>query len=177
MNSFRLDFNGGKYTLIYDNGKLDALRYGEPWRNLAGDNLIFAMGAEIADHRQALGGLELPEEVSPGLFDEVVHALAASVDLMAQLPTLNGFYGLAVFTAAQDVLQHFPAKVFPEPTEPVAGNSVLVLDPGEHKLLLGLVEAGLAAHDDLPPGDNIFRRKSAEMLPVFRSIKSKLETP
>lgn len=38
------DFADGKYTVINDNGKLTALRNGEPWgRDLCGDNLIYWM--------------------------------------------------------------------------------------------------------------------------------------
>lgn len=40
----RLDFCEGKYTVINDNGKLTALRYGQPWmRDLIGDNLVYWM--------------------------------------------------------------------------------------------------------------------------------------
>jgi hypothetical protein len=36
---------GGKYTLIFNEatGEFKALRYGEPWRNLAGDKLILTL--------------------------------------------------------------------------------------------------------------------------------------
>lgn len=38
----------GKYTVINDNGKLTALRNGEPWaRDLIGDNLVYWMMVEI----------------------------------------------------------------------------------------------------------------------------------
>ncbi|CUB28335.1 hypothetical protein [Bacillus cereus] len=42
----------GKYTVVNelsDGGGLHALRYGETWRNLAGDNLILAMFHEIEE--------------------------------------------------------------------------------------------------------------------------------
>lgn len=40
----RMDFADGKYTVINENGKLTALRHGEPWgRDLTGDNLIYWM--------------------------------------------------------------------------------------------------------------------------------------
>lgn len=43
----------GKYTvLINDLGALSALRYGEPWRNLVGDNLVRAMVVEIEELRE-----------------------------------------------------------------------------------------------------------------------------
>jgi hypothetical protein len=40
-------FDNGKYTVINDNGILTALRYNEPWRSLAGDNLVAAMLDEV----------------------------------------------------------------------------------------------------------------------------------
>jgi translation initiation factor 2B subunit (eIF-2B alpha/beta/delta family) len=40
-------FEDGKYTVINNNGVLKALRYGEEWRDLTGDNLIGAMLSEI----------------------------------------------------------------------------------------------------------------------------------
>lgn len=36
----------GKYTVINNNGNLSALRYGEPWRDLTGDNLVYWMLVE-----------------------------------------------------------------------------------------------------------------------------------
>lgn len=45
--SEQMDFNDGKYTVISDNGRLTALRYGEPWnRDITGDNLIYWMLVE-----------------------------------------------------------------------------------------------------------------------------------
>lgn len=42
--SEKMDFADGKYTVINDNGKLTALRHGEPWgRDLVGDNLVYWM--------------------------------------------------------------------------------------------------------------------------------------
>jgi len=41
-------FADGKYTITNDNGKLTALRNGEPWgRDLTGDNLIYWMLVEV----------------------------------------------------------------------------------------------------------------------------------
>lgn len=45
--SEQMDFNDGKYTVIFDNGRLTALRNGEPWnRDITGDNLIYWMLVE-----------------------------------------------------------------------------------------------------------------------------------
>ncbi len=49
----RHDFSDGKYTVINDNGKLTALRHGEPWgRDLTGDNLIYWMLVEVDNLKQ-----------------------------------------------------------------------------------------------------------------------------
>ena len=39
----------GKYTIIFheDTGRMEALRYGELWRDLTGDGMILAMLQEI----------------------------------------------------------------------------------------------------------------------------------
>ncbi len=44
----------GKYTVVIDGGKLTALRYGEPWRDLCGDNLIYWLAVELQAARAAL---------------------------------------------------------------------------------------------------------------------------
>ena len=36
-------FYEGKYTVIFEGGKLSAERYGERWRDLAGDGMVLAM--------------------------------------------------------------------------------------------------------------------------------------
>lgn len=55
----RVDVGGGKYTVIQDAvGRLFALRYGEPWRDLVGDNLVHAMACEIVTLREKLIELE-----------------------------------------------------------------------------------------------------------------------
>lgn len=48
----RHDFADGKYTVINDNGRLTALRHGEPWgRDLVGDTLVYWMLCEVDDLR------------------------------------------------------------------------------------------------------------------------------
>ena len=48
----RIDLLDGKYTVINENGILKALRYGEPWRDLIGDNLISALVDYIEELEQ-----------------------------------------------------------------------------------------------------------------------------
>ena len=56
--SEKMDFADGKYTVINDNGKLTALRHGEPWgRDLVGDNLVYWMlmdSLRLKEQRDAL---------------------------------------------------------------------------------------------------------------------------
>jgi hypothetical protein len=43
-------FYDGKYTVEYfEDGRLNALRYGEVWRDLAGDGLVLAMLQDYDD--------------------------------------------------------------------------------------------------------------------------------
>lgn len=45
---FRVSVNDGKYTLIaYKDGGLEAFRYGEKWRDLTGDGLVFQLGCAL----------------------------------------------------------------------------------------------------------------------------------
>ena len=60
----RHEFADGKYTVINDNGKLTALRHGEPWgRDLVGDNLVYWMLVEVdtlkAVNQELLDALKL----------------------------------------------------------------------------------------------------------------------
>lgn len=50
----RIDLDGGKYTVINDNGKLSALRHGQPWQDLSGNNLVYWMMVEIEQLRARL---------------------------------------------------------------------------------------------------------------------------
>lgn len=50
---YKESFDNGKYTAIfYEKGGLTALRYGEPWRDLTGDNLFYWMLVEVAGLRE-----------------------------------------------------------------------------------------------------------------------------
>lgn len=45
-------FADGKYTVIYEGGKVTALRYGEPWQDLTGNNLVYWMLVEVDKLRE-----------------------------------------------------------------------------------------------------------------------------
>jgi len=44
----------GKYTIELNNGNITALRNGEPWQDLTGNNLVFWMLVEIDNLKQQL---------------------------------------------------------------------------------------------------------------------------
>jgi hypothetical protein len=56
----RHDFLDGKYTVIFDEttGRLSALRYGEPWRDLVGDAMVLAMLQRVDALQQEVGALQ-----------------------------------------------------------------------------------------------------------------------
>ena len=43
----QIELEDGKYTYINDDQGQRALRYGEPWRDLAGDKFVYCLAAEI----------------------------------------------------------------------------------------------------------------------------------
>lgn len=49
-----VDVADGKYTVHINSGKLTASRYGEPWRVLTGDNLIYWLAVELAEAREVI---------------------------------------------------------------------------------------------------------------------------
>jgi len=56
--AMKIDLDNGNYTLLFEEGKLRALRYGEEWRDLVGDNLVLVMGFEIERLRKRLELIE-----------------------------------------------------------------------------------------------------------------------
>jgi hypothetical protein len=57
----KIDLCGGKYTYIrYKNGGQKALRYGEEWRDLTGDNLVYWLAVELLQTRST----PLPELIA-----------------------------------------------------------------------------------------------------------------
>ncbi len=60
-----LILEGGKYEVIFDKGKLTALRWGEPWRDLTGDNLVLSMVQEIARLKTDLAALAIQVQRKP----------------------------------------------------------------------------------------------------------------
>jgi hypothetical protein len=58
-----IDLENGKYKLIhYIDAGLVALRYGEPWRKLTGDNLIYFLGLKIIELNEEIENLKSEAE-------------------------------------------------------------------------------------------------------------------
>lgn len=59
MSANRIDVSDGKYSVVgIDHGRLHALRYGEAWRDLVGDNLVLALAQELDEARTKIRKLE-----------------------------------------------------------------------------------------------------------------------
>ena len=73
----RHDFDDGKYTVIFDEKtyRLEALRYGEPWQDLCGNNLVYFMLSAYDSTRLETAQLQA----------RVAELEAARVTLVAQL--------------------------------------------------------------------------------------------
>lgn len=57
MSEQRLNVSvdNGKYTVIMEaDGSLYALRHGEPWQDLCGNNLVYFLAAELEEARRQL---------------------------------------------------------------------------------------------------------------------------
>ncbi len=67
----RVDIEDGKYTYVFhEDGRSEALRYGEPWRDTVGDKFIYCMAAEIVDLREEVGRLYFLSQYPP-LYEEL----------------------------------------------------------------------------------------------------------
>ena len=50
--------DNGKYTVIMEaDGRLHAMRHGEPWQDLTGNKLVYCLAAEVEALRTALNAL------------------------------------------------------------------------------------------------------------------------
>ena len=55
---FCVSLSDGKYMYRRFRGKQDCLRYGKPWREMTGDNLVYFMGLEIEELQGRLRQLQ-----------------------------------------------------------------------------------------------------------------------
>lgn len=56
--NFKIDIYDSKYTLVYENNKFHALRYGKEWRDLTGDGMVLALCNEILELKEEIRDLE-----------------------------------------------------------------------------------------------------------------------
>ena len=53
MATEHVTVEGGKYTVVIgDRGELSALRYGEPWQDLAGNKMVYCLATELVEARK-----------------------------------------------------------------------------------------------------------------------------
>jgi hypothetical protein len=89
----RIELMDGKYTVVNElesGGGFHALRYGEEWRSLAGDNLVLAMYEEIERlqaERDELYSISLwgarraaTKQYARYMYDEIETVVEAEVD-------------------------------------------------------------------------------------------------
>jgi len=50
----QITLEDGKYTLILDGGNMQALRHGEPWRDLTGDKLVGALASALLEQLESV---------------------------------------------------------------------------------------------------------------------------
>ena len=75
------NYDDGKYTVIFDEktGKMEALRHGEHWQDLTGNNLIYFMLVAHADAQVEIARLRgALEEINRTTFDDDANRIAHS---------------------------------------------------------------------------------------------------
>lgn len=66
-----ISVDNGKYTVIMEaNGRLHALRYGQPWQDLSGNNLVYYLAAELGEARERIADLEKVTASAADLFQK-----------------------------------------------------------------------------------------------------------
>lgn len=64
MNTEIIELDNGKYTLYKtDLGTMTAHRYGEPWRELTGDNLVYILFDRIKDLEDELNKIHKKDDI------------------------------------------------------------------------------------------------------------------
>lgn len=78
----RIELEDGKYVVEHDDGAgLHALRNGQPWRDLTGDNLVLAMAQEIENLRKDAQRYRwlMSQEEWPEMVDYAVECLGVDM--------------------------------------------------------------------------------------------------
>lgn len=110
----KIELDNGKYTYVFDGGKQYALRHGEPWRDLTGDNLTYWMGCRIEELEQQLA----ERDAAP-----VAPQFETAADLAAWLDTLHETEGGAITNRKWEVAQIAIAAISPQ-TAPSAAQAL-----------------------------------------------------
>lgn len=84
----RVDVGDGKYAVVlHDNGAMEALRYGEPWRDLTGDKLVYCLASELQEARDALKRADKLFKVALPKFNWGASALSGeAIRLLNEVP-------------------------------------------------------------------------------------------
>lgn len=98
----RHDFADGKYTVISDNGKLTALRHGEPWpardEKLVGDKLVYWMLVKVDELTDTLNkevsDRVLLAKLNLAMMDDITKLRHVVTQARTALLTSHGCYPL-----------------------------------------------------------------------------------
>lgn len=95
----RIELENGKYTITHDNGtNLQALRNGEPWRDLGGDGLVLAAAQEIESLGEKLSkvvaALTALEEAARQVMSGEMATSSIQIERMAAQDALSFAKGL-----------------------------------------------------------------------------------
>lgn len=75
-----VSISDGKYTVVFDpDHGLRVLRYGEPWRNATGDNLIFSLAQAVRELEAERDRLREANKESNQLLKEILKVMKADV--------------------------------------------------------------------------------------------------
>lgn len=81
----------GKYTVQHENGaNLRALRYGEPWRDLVGDNLVYWMACRIEELEKESHENWCAEVNTQGRYEEACEHVKQLEDALRKIARWHG---------------------------------------------------------------------------------------
>ncbi len=93
LPTFLLDLNvDDKYRVIlHKSGKLEALRYGQTWRDLSGDNLVLSLAQQLENDRALLKeAYEVIKGVNAVQGDNYIEAMVVIENKISRVIPLKG---------------------------------------------------------------------------------------
>jgi hypothetical protein len=142
--SFELEVDGGKYTLILsEQGSLYAKRHGEPWRDLAGDGFILALGQDLIEAQEKLAELQKDRDALDESHDITRKELAnmkldlewpvvkENVRLENKILAIEHEAGHEIFRLRAALEFYGNEKIYDELAEPWTGATVAEADGGK----------------------------------------------